>query len=214
MSHTIHRFGRPEDLLNDYTIIFLSAKGINSKGSQEKIKTFLRLCEKHHAANFGNMEAGSKVVIGTQKVIDAVKDGTTVTALFNDQNDVVNILNDLVELDLGMSVILQGLEHKVKECCARASLTPHTWNHSFGIWGKKELLPEADILEITTMCGHGLIAVALVKKIVADLKNEKITMQRAVEKLVKPCICGIVNPSRLENILAKMLKTQSEKSNV
>jgi hypothetical protein len=204
MTHTIHRYGRPEDLQYDYTIICLAARGFNRDGSQDKLKKFLQLCVKHNAVNFGNMEAGSKLVLGDERVIDAVKDGTTVQAVFKSEKDIVNILGELVELDLGLSMIVQGLEEKVKKCCKQTGATPHTWNHSLGVWGKKELLPEPEIMEITTMCGHGLVSVALIKDVVEKLQRGKIKLDKAIEKIVQPCICGIINPYRLEKILTRL----------
>ncbi|NPV76805.1 MAG: hypothetical protein HPY59_10585 [Anaerolineae bacterium] len=206
MTHTIHRYGKPEDLEYDYSIIFISARNFNRQGSQPKIRRFLELAQKHHAVNFGNMEAGSVLVIGPEKVIEAVKDGTTVQAVFSNQEDVVNILSDLVKEDLGLSVVVQGLEHRVRECCMRTNLKPHTWNHSLGIWGKTELLPEPEVLEVTTMCGHGLVAVSLVKKIFEDVRNGKTTLKKAAQKLAKPCICGMINPVRLERLLERVME--------
>lgn len=210
MTHTIHRYGKPEDLEEDYSIIFFSAKGVNRQGSQPKIRTFLELCIKNNAVNFGNMEAGSMVVLGKEMVIDAVKDGTTVQAVFKDQNDVVNILSELVDLDLGLSVIVQGLTHRVKECCEMAGVKPHTWNHSLGVWGKIEYLPPPEVMEVTTMCGHGLISVGIVKQIFEDVRRGKTSLSKAVQKISTPCICGMVNPIRLEKILARIMEKQAE----
>jgi hypothetical protein len=210
MTHTIHRFGKPEDLEEDYSIIFFSAKGVNRAGSQPKIQKFLELCIQNNAVNFGNMEAGSKLVLGPEKVIEAVKDGTTVQAVFSKQEDVVNILAELVELDMGLSVIVQGLQGRVQEACQKAGVRPHTWNHSLGIWGKTELLPPAEVLEVTTMCGHGLISVSLVKEIFADIRKGKTTLKKAAQKISTPCICGMVNPVRLEKILGRVMEKQAE----
>jgi hypothetical protein len=206
VTHTIHRFGNPEDLEGDYTIIFFSAKSVNRQGSQPKIRQFLELCAKHHAVNFGNMEAGSMVVLGQEQVIQAVKDGTTVQAVFTNQEDVINILAELVALDLGLSVIVQGLTHRVVECCQKAGVRPHTWNHSLGVWGKRDLLPPPEIMEVTTMCGHGLVAVGLVKQIFEDVCSGKMTLKRAVYKISTPCICGMINPVRLEKILNRVME--------
>lgn len=206
MTHTIHRFGRPEDLEYDYSIIYISARNYNRQGSQPKIRRFLELAQKHNAVNFGNMEAGSMLVIGPEKVVEAVKDGTTVQAVFASQDDVVNIMSDLVKEDLGLSVIVQGLEHRVRECCQAAGVKPHTWNHSLGIWGKTELLPDENVLEVTTMCGHGLVSVSLVKKVFEDIQKGKTTLKKAAKTLAKPCICGMINPVRLERLLERIME--------
>lgn len=209
MTHTIHRLGKLEDLEEDYSIIFFSARGVNRQGSQPKIQKFLELCIKNHAVNFGNMEAGSKIVLGDERVIEAVKDGTTVQAVFSKQEDVINILAELVDLDLGLSVIVQGLTHRVSECCEKAGVKPHTWNHSLGVWGKRELLPPPEIMEVTTMCGHGLISVGLVKQVFEDVKNGK-SLAKAVQRISTPCICGMVNPVRLEKILTRIMEKQAQ----
>ncbi len=208
MTHTIHRFGKVEDLEFDYSIIFISARGINRENSKPKIQKFLELAQKHHAVNFGNMEAGSMLVIGPEKVVDAVKDGVTVQAVFSNQEDVIDILAELVKLDLGLTVVVQGLEDRVKECCQRTNVKPHTWNHSLGIWGKTELLPPPEILEVTTMCGHGLVSVSLVKKVFEDMEKSKSSIRKAIQKVSTPCICGMINPVRLERILTRIREKQ------
>jgi hypothetical protein len=209
MTHTIHRYGKPEDLERDYTIIFFPSRGVNYEQSQEKLRTFLRLADAHGAVNYGNMEAGSKLVIGGDKAVEAVKDGTSVQAVFKSKEDTLGILQELVKRDMGISVILQGLEERVKECCRHVGRDPHTWNHSLGIWGRTDLLPPPEVMEVTTMCGHGLVAPGLVNHTVDRLRRSKTTMEKAVKRLVKPCICGIINPVRVEEILGRLLESRA-----
>ena len=204
MTHTLHRLGRPDDLQDDYTIIFMSAGGYNNVGSQEKLRTFLRLAMKHHAVNFGNMEAGSALFKDPEEIIEAVKDGTTVQACFASETDYINIVKELKYTDLGMSVIIGGLADKVNKCCREAGVTPHTWNHSLGVWGKTELLPPRDVMELTTMCGHGMVAVSLVYDVMDKIKAGKMTYKEGAMRIAKPCICGLVNPVRAERILKRL----------
>ena len=207
MTHSMHRVGTASDLYDDFTIIFMSARGYNDIGSQEKLRKFLKLAIKHNAVNFGNMEAGSALVKGPEKVIEAVKDGTTVQATFATEEDFINIVKELVAEDLGMSVVIQGLSDKVHNCCNQAGVTPHTWNNSLGVWGKTELLPPKEIMEITTMCGHGLVGVALVKKVLEDIKKGKIDYAKGAQTLSKPCICGFINPVRVERLLRRLIES-------
>ncbi len=206
MTHSLHREGSPDDFYDDFTIICMAAKGYNDKGSQDKLRRFLRLAMKHNAVNFGNMEAGSALVGNPEDIIEAVHDATTVQATFASEDDLVHILQDLHAEDLGMSIVVQGLIEKVEECCQKADLVPHTWNHSLGVWGKKEKLPPQDIREITTMCGHGMVSVSLVNKMVSDICKGKIDYQKAAKILAKPCICGFINPVRAERILKRMVE--------
>ena len=59
---------------------------------------------------------------------------------------------------------------------------------------------------MTTMCGHGLIAVALVKQIFEDVRMGKTTLKKAAQKISTPCICGMINPVRLEKILKRVME--------
>ena len=204
MTHSMHRLGKPEDLFDDFTIIFMPARGYNNVGSQEKLRKFLKLAMKHHAVNFGNMEAGSALVHDPEDIIEAVNDGTTVQATFASEEDFIAIIKELVAEDLGMSVVIQGLVDKIHNCCREAVVKPHTWNHSLGVWGKTDLLPPEQIMEFTTMCGHGLVAVGLVKKVVKDVRKGKIDYAQGARILAKPCICGFINPVRVERMLRRM----------
>lgn len=206
MTHSLHRAGTPEDLQDDFTIIFMSARGYNNVGSQDKLKRFLRLAMEHNAVNFGNMEAGSALATDPETIIEAVKDGTTVQACFASEQDFINIVKALVDEDLGMSVVIQGLIDKVHNCCKEAGVTPHTWNHSLGVWGRTEKLAPQGILEVTTMCGHGLVAVALVEKVLADIRKGKIDYAQGAKIIAKPCICGFINPVRTERLLKRMIE--------
>jgi hypothetical protein len=57
-------------------------------------------------------------------------------------------------------------------------------------------------MEFTTMCGHALVASSLVEKALADVREGKKTMSEAARMVGEPCICGIVNLARAEELLA------------
>ncbi|HHY42752.1 MAG TPA: hypothetical protein GX514_07890 [Thermoanaerobacterales bacterium] len=88
-------------------------------------------------------------------------------------------------------------------------MIPHTINYSLGVWGKKELLPDDNILSITTMCGHHMISPNLVKKLVDDVKRNKITAEKAAWKLATFCPCGIFNQVRAEKLIEKLKEMPS-----
>ena len=87
---------------------------------------------------------------------------------------------------------------------AGVAIEAHTINQSLGRWGKTERLPADDILEINTMCGHGMVTSNLIEKIVQDVKEKKLSPEEGAEELFKPCMCGIFNPFRAANLLKKM----------
>jgi hypothetical protein len=113
------------------------------------------------------------------------------------------VLIELKEADLGLSVVVSGIYKTVDECLEIAELKHHTANFSLGIWGKTEKLPEEEILEITTMCGHGMIATNLVRAMIEEVSAGRKTPDEAARLLAPNCTCGIFNPSRTARLLAK-----------
>ncbi len=56
------------------------------------------------------------------------------------------------------------------------------------------------------MCGHSLVPVALVKKMIADVQKGKVSPDKAAEKLARNCLCGIFNPNRAAKLLRLIVK--------
>jgi hypothetical protein len=77
-----------------------------------------------------------------------------------------------------------------------------TINLSLGIRGKKELLPGPEVMGMTGMCGHALVASSLVEKALAGVKAGKNTVAEAARMGGKPCICGIANLTQAAHPLA------------
>jgi len=98
--------------------------------------------------------------------------------------------------------VVSGLTDKTRECCQKLGLEMHTVSQSLGIWGNTSRLPSREILEITTMCGHGMVSSSLVAKMIEDIKKGTTSPQKAAAELVKPCECGIFNTTRAAELLA------------
>ena len=58
MTNTLHRYGAPETLKDDYIVFAMAARGINDEGSVEKFKTFLEIARKHGPINLGDAVHG------------------------------------------------------------------------------------------------------------------------------------------------------------
>ncbi|MDI6824058.1 MAG: hypothetical protein QME93_04380 [Bacillota bacterium] len=85
--------------------------------------------------------------------------------------DVVELIRELKEADLGVSVVISGLHDVVEDMVRQPGLKRiHTREFSLGSHGRLELLPEYEILEFTTMCGHAMVASGLVKHMIAECK--------------------------------------------
>ena len=201
MTHTLHRRGSRESLNGDYTLMMLQAVGINDKDSTPKIQEYLRIVLRHNARNIGSVDMGGMLDKTEEVIANASKIGH---AVFGNQADLTAALKEVKEADLGISVIVSGIYENVDECLEKVGLKHHTGNFSLGIWGKTEKLPDDDILEVTTMCGHALIAANLVKAMVKEIKAGTKTPEAAAKVLMPQCACGVFNPVRAAKLLAAM----------
>ena len=203
MTHTLHRRGTAESLSGDYVMLMIQAIGINEDGHIPKIQEFLRIALRHKPVNIGSVDMGGMIDKPEEVIANVSKIGHVV---FDNKEVVTTVLKELKEADLGLSVVVSGIYENVDECIEKAGLKHHTANFSLGIWGRTEKLPSNDILEVTTMCGHALIAPNLVKSMVAEVKAGTKTPEEAAKVLMPQCACGVFNPARTAKLLAAMAK--------
>ena len=204
MTHTLHRSGTEDSLESDYIILVIPAQGFNNEGSAPKMRKALEIILNHNPVNFGDMRTGNYFRKGMKTILENTKENSIVHGVFTNKKDLEECIAELKEADLGMSTVVTGLFDEVWNSVKKVGLTPHSINLSLGIWGKKELLPEKDVLDITTMCGHHCVAPNLVKKLVNDIKKDKLCVEEAARVLSRQCVCGVVNPLRTEKILEKL----------
>jgi len=204
MTHTLHRRGSAESLSGDYVVLMLRAIGVNDTDYVPKLQEFLRICLRHNPVNIGCETKGSMYEYTPEEIIADVHGDTH--AVFDNPQAVSRVLEDLKEADLGLSVVVSGIYKTVDECLEKAGLKHHTANFSLGIWGKAEKLPEDEILEIATMCGHGMISANLIKSMVDEIKAGRKTPDEAAKVLAPQCACGIFNPARAAKLMAAMAK--------
>ena len=202
MTHTLHRQGTAESLSEDYVIMMLRAVGINDTSFIPKVQEFLRIALRHNPVNLGCETKGSMYSYQPEEIITDTHGDTH--AVFDNPRALTEALKELKEADLGLSVVVSGIFEKVDECLEKAGLKHHTANFSLWICGKTEKLPGNDILEITTMCGHAMIAANLVKFMVNEIKAGRKTPEDAAKELTPHCTCGIFNPARAAKLLAAM----------
>jgi len=205
MTHTLHRRGTPKNLGKDYVVFAMSAKGINEKNSAEKMRKFLQMAQRYKPVNLGDMKTGNIFSVGTEKVLAEVKDTSIVHAVFTDLETVGKFVKEVKDAELGISVIISGLFDSARACCQKAGLSLHTVEHSLDIWGKTDKLPPEEVLEVTTMCGHGMVASNLVTSMAADIKAGRLTPEDAAKELSKQCCCGVFNPVRGAELLKAMV---------
>lgn len=213
MTHTNHRQGTIESLRRDWVVQMRAARGINDKGSSLKLKKFLQLSLKYDPVNAGTSIIGNALTLGWQQLIDEVgktEESANAHVVFDNMDKVAAFINELVDADLGLSVIISGLHEETDRMCRKAGIRRHTVQHSLGVWGKTELLPHPKILEITTMCGHGTIPFNLVRRMTKAVRNGNISLEKATEELATPCICGVFNTKRAQDLIHEYIACSEE----
>jgi hypothetical protein len=204
MTHTLHRTGSKEDLREDYVMLVMQARGVNREGAEEKMGQIWELFSHYETdlTNFGNMEDGNSHTTSWEILKKAT--WHMAHAVFKDRETLKACLNEFKERDLGVSVVVSGNYEDTAKTCSEIGLTPHTVEHSLGVHGKTEKLPDEPIMEITTMCGHALISPNLIHAMIEEIDQGKMSHEKAAIELSTLCDCGIFNPYRAEKVLRKL----------
>jgi len=208
MTNTLHRQGTRESLKRDYVIFAHTAKGITREGSAPKLQEFMRICLKYHPGNMGENKQGNMLQedIDIQRLIGNLGDGAVASAVFTDLDTLQKVIEELIRADLGISINISGLLDEVQACCRKAGLTRHSAEHSLGFWGARDRLPEREILQFNTLCGHGMVSFNLIRKMIEYVKLRRLTPNKAARIMAKCCECGAFNPLHAE-LLLEQIKT-------
>jgi hypothetical protein len=206
MTHTLHRIGDNSSLKEDFVVLAMPSKDINHPGSGPKLRRFLEMALEAGAIKIGDARKGNEYYQGgIDRVLANVEDRAVVHAVFNDYDKLTKFLKVLKEEDLGMSVVVSGLFEMTEQCIKEVGLEKHTINQSLGRWGRTDKLPALEILQLNTMCGHGMVTVGLIEHVVEKIKTGKITPEQGAEELFKPCMCGVFNPFRAADLLRTLV---------
>lgn len=227
MTNTLHRFGKPEDLKDDYIVFILTSQGHNDFEAVEKSRDFLRAALRHNPVNlagdscYGPMYRPEKKLnpfklyingrqenVPPRQVIDEMKPPGRALAVFDNREALEGFLKELGEMDLGLSVNVASLVEDVREMAPRTGLSPHSINYALGFRGNLYRLPDEYVLALTTMCGHGLIAANFAKKMIDRVRENRLKPEKAARYMAKFCVCGAFNNSRAEHILKAARKSE------
>jgi hypothetical protein len=103
-------------------------------------------------------------------------------------------------------VIVSGVTDIVQGIMDEAGLGRiHTVEYSMGTCGKTGRMPDFEVLKLTTMCGHAMVANDLVGKLLRDIKRGRRTPEEASLEMAKCCTCGNFNLTRGARLLREML---------
>jgi hypothetical protein len=204
MSHALHRHGTTEQLQNDYTFYARASRYVNRDGCGPKLRKILSIAlSEPNLINYGSSQAGKSYEAGLKpdEYAATLDKAYGVAGCFSDKEAVRSFLKKLKEADTGISIVISGLIDEVAQIAKEIGLKPHTAFLSLGVHGKRALLPEDEVQQVTTMCGHGMIGSKLTKVVMDRVKRGKITPEKGAHLLAQPCPCGIFNTTRCRTIL-------------
>jgi hypothetical protein len=217
VTHTLHRFGRPDDFADDYIVTAMPAKGFNDRDCVPKQIAFLRAALKHGPVNIGNSLKGAahratrdlRPTVhwhrdnspDPEKVIAEVDRPTTVSAVFDNLEAVRAFVMELKKMDLGLSVNISSAIESARRACEDCDLTRHSIEFSLGFQGAVSKMPDETTRRLSTMCGHGMVSATLAKKMVEWVRSGRRTPQQACAYMARFCVCGTFNPVRAERVL-------------
>lgn len=212
MTNTLHRYGPSESLKDDYIVFALAARGINDKDAVEKQRRFLEIARKHKPVNMGDSSRGSifrpskelnpfvhwrrSPGLDFDGVVNCVSCVCTVAAVFDEADNVVAFVRELKQADLGLSINISAALDKAQECARRAGIERHSVEYSLGFFGQTDRMADRHTLELSTMCGHGMLSFNFVRKLVEWVKQGRRTPEQASASLARFCSCGVFNPTR------------------
>jgi hypothetical protein len=212
MTNTLHRYGSAESFKDDYIVFAIPARGYNDHGAVSKQRRFLEIAQKHKPINMGDASHGgvyrsSKNLnplvhwrrspkLDFETVVNDVSCPTTVSAVFDNPDSVVAFVKDLKEADIGLSINISGALDKVRECLHRAGIERHSVEYSLGFLGQTDRMADSRTLELSTMCGHGMLSFSLVRKMIDWVKQGRRTPEQASATLARFCSCGVFNTTR------------------
>jgi hypothetical protein len=206
MTHSLHRYGTKENLQNDYVFYIRGMKIGDCYNQLQKVSEIL-LAEGPVNSRF-HAQKKNFASDAVKDVSKSIEDIRGYACVFSSKERTKRVLKKLKEADIGLSVVVSGLIDEVVKMTKETGLKPHTVNLSLGIHGKKKaLLPDDKVLELTTMCGHGLVGSMLVKTVFEKIINGKMSFKAGSRLLASQCPCGIFNLDRCEELFLASKET-------
>ena len=224
MTNTLHRFGDAESFRDDFVVFAIPCRGKNDQGSLPKLRKFLEMAVPYKPVNLGDARHGGalrprKDMQPTshwnrdhspdfQAVISGLDTPTTVAAVFDNRPAAEDFFRAVKKADLGMCVNISTSIDGAEQICNAADQPRHSVGYSLGFEGKTEKLPSTHVLMLSTMCGHGMVATSLAKKMIDWVKEGRRTPEQAASYLTRFCSCGVYNPARAKRILEEARRSQ------
>jgi hypothetical protein len=226
VTNTLHRFGPAPSFADDYIVFAMCARGKNDIEALPKLRKFLEMAVPFKPVNLGDAIHGGALrpsremntlshrnreqSLDFQSVIDGLDALTTVAAVFDNRAAAEDFVKAVKGADLGLSINISTSVDGAEQCCFAAGIHRHSVGYSLGFEGKTEKLPGADVLLLSTMCGHGMVSHSLAKKMIDWVKEGRRTPEQAASYLTRFCSCGVFNPARAARVLEQAARGESK----
>ena len=226
MTNTLHRYSQhyaferppnPQPVQDDFIVFAMASRGINDDDLVARYRAFLRLALKHNPVNMGDATKGGMLRPrqdlnpkahwkrdqrpNPEEVVAGIDGHTTVAAVFDNYQDMKAFVDDVRSANLGISVNISAPIEDAERCCRETGITRHSVEYSLGFSGRVEKLPDSTVLELTTMCGHGMVSANFAKKMIDWSKENRRSPAELARTMARFCSCGVFNISRAERIL-------------
>jgi hypothetical protein len=233
VTNTLHRYSEhyasepapnPEPVRDDYIVFAMASRSVNDDDLVAKYRAFLRLALKHKPVNIGDATKGGALRSrqdmnptahwrrdhdpDPEQVIAGIEGHTTVAAVFDNYEAMKAFVEELKAADLGVSVNISAPMEEAERCCRETGIVRHSVEYSLGFRGRVDRLPDATTLELSTMCGHGMLSANFTRKMVDWVKENRRTPDEAARYMARFCTCGVFNISRAERIIKETCALQ------
>lgn len=199
MTHSLHRCGRSQD--KDFVWLLYHARGINDENLLARLRQAVGIAEDVGSVNWGDVKSGPVVCLRPEEIKARLTEKSRLRGAFCTRGQVARFLRKMKQADLGLCVTISGPLEEVLDSCRQAEITPHTINYSLGVFGRTDLLPNEDVLALTTMCGHHMVPDAVAAGMREKVRKGKATPQEAALEMATLCPCGIFNQQRAAELL-------------
>lgn len=208
MTHTLHRFG---DRKNDIAWLITPRIGVNTNNLPAKLKTIISILDEVGIKMWGFGASKNTFMVPRETLVKELMETAEkqpgvarLRGVINSRDQLEKFVKRLKEADVGLSVTISWLIEDTLKLCKELNIKPHSINISLGVWGRKDLLPDSKILEVTTMCGHGMVSPRLVSYVIDEIRKGRMTPKSAAILLARQCPCGVFNIEKAEKLLAQL----------
>jgi hypothetical protein len=203
MTNTLHRRGDEDELRRDFVLFCMPSRSITPE-LPAKLRRFTEIALEHKPVSANRLEGRSVTAIDLTRIEEELEEGICLHAVYDNVEAVAGAVRDLVEADLGLPINVSGPLAEVQSCCSRAGITRHSVEQSLGTRGRVDRLPRPEVVELNSLCGHGLVGYPLIEAMIAQLRTARISVEEAARLLARPCQCGCFNPTRAGEVLERV----------